>query len=72
MALRLAPAGSSQYFEKLRVEFQAGQADVISGDVIWPAQFAADGWISDLSGLFTADLRARALFRPSTAISKGY
>jgi multiple sugar transport system substrate-binding protein len=59
VALRLAPADSSQYFEKLRIEFQAGQADsdVISGDVIWPAQFAANGWISDLSGLFTADLR---------------
>jgi multiple sugar transport system substrate-binding protein len=56
VALRLAPADSSQYFEKLRIEFQAGQADsdVISGDVIWPAQFAANGWISDL---FTADLR---------------
>jgi multiple sugar transport system substrate-binding protein len=59
VALRLAPADSSQYFEKLRIEFQAGQADsdVISGEVIWPAQFAANGWISDLSGLFTADLR---------------
>ena len=59
VALRLAPADSSQYFEKLRIEFQAGQADadVISGDVIWPAQFAANGWISDLSSLFTADLR---------------
>jgi multiple sugar transport system substrate-binding protein len=56
VALRLAPADSSQYFEKLRIEFQAGQADsdVISGEVIWPAQFAANGWISDL---FTADLR---------------
>ncbi|MFL6059392.1 MAG: extracellular solute-binding protein, partial [Rubrobacteraceae bacterium] len=59
VALHLAPADSSQYFEKLRIEFQAGQtdADVISGDVIWPAQFAANGWISDVSGLFTADLR---------------
>ena len=30
VALRLAPADSSQYFEKLRVEFQAGQADAVS------------------------------------------
>ncbi|MFL5990917.1 MAG: ABC transporter substrate-binding protein, partial [Rubrobacteraceae bacterium] len=59
VALRLAPADSSQYFEKLRIEFQAGQADsdVISGEVIWPAQFAANGWISDLSSFFTAELR---------------
>ena len=57
--LRLAPADTGQYFEKLRTEFQAGEtkADVISGDVIWPAQFAANGWISDLSDLFTPDLR---------------
>jgi multiple sugar transport system substrate-binding protein len=59
VALRLAPADTGQYFEKLRIQFQAGEADadVISGDVIWPAQFAARGWISDLSGLFTPDLR---------------
>src|SRR3712207_3974202 len=56
---RSAPADTSQYFEKLRIEFQADEADVdvISGDVIWPAQFAANGWISDLSGLFTEALR---------------
>ena len=63
VALHLAPADTGQYFEKLRIEFQAGkaEADVISGDVIWPAQFAARGWISDLSGLFTLDLRERYL-----------
>ena len=45
VALRLAPADTGQYFEKLRIQFQAGKADadVISGDVIWPAQFAARG-----------------------------
>ncbi|HEX2182906.1 MAG TPA: extracellular solute-binding protein, partial [Rubrobacteraceae bacterium] len=69
VALRLAPADTSQYFEKLRIEFQAGKADadVISGDVIWPAQFAANGWISDLSGLFTAALREPYL--PATVAS---
>ena len=57
--LRLAPADTGQYFEKLRTGFQAGEAgvDVISGDVIWPAQFAASGWISDLSDRFGGDLR---------------
>jgi multiple sugar transport system substrate-binding protein len=59
--LRLAPADTGQYFEKLSTEFQAGEADVdvISGDVIWPAQFAARNWISDLTDLFTPDLRER-------------
>lgn len=72
VTLRLAPADSSQYFEKLRIEFQADEADadVISGDVIWPAQFAANGWISDLSSLFTADLREPYL--PATIDSNTY
>ena len=67
--LRLAPADTGQYFEKLRTEFQAGEADVdvISGDVIWPAQFAASGWISDLSGRFSEDLRGAHL--PATISS---
>jgi multiple sugar transport system substrate-binding protein len=72
VALRLAPADTDQYFEKLRIEFQAGEAeaDIISGDVIWPAQFAVKGWISDLSDLFTADLRASYL--PATVDSNTY
>jgi multiple sugar transport system substrate-binding protein len=72
VVLRLAPADTGQYFEKLRVEFQAGEADtdIISGDVIWPAQFAARGWISDLSDLFTADLREPYL--PATVDSNTY
>ena len=67
--LRLAPADTGQYFEKLRTEFQAGEADgdIISGDVIWPAQFAAAGWISDLSEHFTEDLRGSHL--PATISS---
>jgi multiple sugar transport system substrate-binding protein len=72
VVLRLAPADSSQYFEKLLIQFQAGKADVdvISGDVIWPSQFAANGWISDLSGLFTAELRRPYL--PATIDSNTY
>jgi hypothetical protein len=27
------------------------------GDVIWPAQFAANGWILDLSDRFTAAVK---------------
>jgi multiple sugar transport system substrate-binding protein len=70
--LRLAPADTGQYFEKLRTEFQAGEADVdvISGDVIWPAQFAASGWILDLSDLFKGELRETHL--PATIDSNTY
>jgi multiple sugar transport system substrate-binding protein len=70
--LRLAPADTGQYFEKLRTEFQADEADVdiISGDVIWPAQLAARGWILDLSDRFTEDLRESHL--PAAIISNTY
>jgi multiple sugar transport system substrate-binding protein len=38
--------------------------DVIGGDVIWPAQFAASGFILDLSDRFTAGMRERYLDGP--------
>ena len=52
---REMPSDTGQYFDQLRTEFQAGggEIDIITGDVIWPAQFAAQGWISDLSDRFT-------------------
>ncbi|MBA2714103.1 MAG: ABC transporter substrate-binding protein [Rubrobacteraceae bacterium] len=45
------PADTGQYFDKLRTQFQAGGGDIdlILGDVIWPAQFAVNGWVADLS-----------------------
>jgi multiple sugar transport system substrate-binding protein len=48
---REMPSDTGQYFDQLRTEFQAGggEIDVIGGDVIWPAQFAAQGWITDFS-----------------------
>jgi multiple sugar transport system substrate-binding protein len=48
---REMPSDTGQYFDQLRTEFQAGggEIDVIGGDVIWPAQFAAQGWIVDFS-----------------------
>ncbi|HEV2093211.1 MAG TPA: ABC transporter substrate-binding protein [Rubrobacter sp.] len=51
---REMPADTGQYFDQLRTQFQAGggDIDVIGGDVIWPAQFAANGYISDLSDRF--------------------
>ena len=43
--------------------------DVIGGDVIWPAQFAASGFILDLSDRFTADMRERYLDGPLEAVT---
>jgi multiple sugar transport system substrate-binding protein len=53
--IREMPSDTGAYFDQLRTEFQAGggEIDVIIGDVIWPAQFAANGWIMDLSDRFT-------------------
>ena len=44
---RVMPADTGQYFDKLRTEFQAGggDIDVMGADVIWPIQFAAQGWL---------------------------
>lgn len=56
---REMPTDSTQHFDKLRTEFQAASdsIDVIGGDVIWPAQFAAPGYYLDLSDRFTEEMR---------------
>ena len=48
------PVDTGQYFDKLRTQFQAGSGDIdlIIGDVIWPAQFAVNGWVLDLTDRF--------------------
>ncbi len=55
VTFREMPADSGDHFDQLRTEFQSGasEIDVIGGDVIWPAQFAANGWILDLSDRFS-------------------
>ncbi|CAN5861745.1 ABC transporter substrate-binding protein [soil metagenome] len=66
---REAPSDTGQYFDQLRTEFQAGQTniDLIGGDVIWPAQFAANGWIIDLSDRFAESERSKFLKGPIDA-----
>ena len=51
---REMPTDTGAYFDKLRTQFQAGggDIDVIGADVIWPAQFAANGWLLDVTDRF--------------------
>jgi multiple sugar transport system substrate-binding protein len=58
---RITPSDTGQAFDQLRTQFQGGgtDIDVIMGDIIWPPQFASNGWISDLSDRFTDADRAK-------------
>jgi multiple sugar transport system substrate-binding protein len=69
VTLREMPADTGAYFDKLRTEFQAGggEIDVIGGDVIWPIQFAAQGWVQDLSENFPASEQNKFLPAPVQA-----
>src|SRR5215208_4439604 len=66
---RQMPADTGLYFDKLRTEFQAGggEIDVIGGDTIWPIQFAAQGWVQDLSDKFPASEQNKFLPAPIQA-----
>ncbi len=63
---REMPTDTGQYFDKIRTQFQAGggDIDVIGADVIWPAQFAANGWIADVSDKFPESERQKFLDAP--------
>ncbi len=63
---RVMAADTGQYFNQVKTEFQAGggEIDLIGGDVVWPAQFAANGWIEDLSDRFTEEERRAFLPAP--------
>jgi multiple sugar transport system substrate-binding protein len=63
---REMPTSSDQFFDQLRTEFQAGasEIDVIGADVIWPAQFAGNGWILDVSDRFSESERQKFLQGP--------
>ncbi|MGB3681574.1 MAG: ABC transporter substrate-binding protein [Rubrobacteraceae bacterium] len=68
---RQAPSDTGAYFDQLRTEFQAQSQDidVILGDVIWPAQFAANGWIADLSDRFPENEQQNFLGGPIESMS---
>ncbi len=63
---RRMPSSTEQYFDQLRTEFQAqnGNLTLIGGDVIWPAQFAANGYILDITDRFTEGMRSKFLPGP--------
>ncbi len=70
---RLSPEGTKHY-DQIRTELQGGggDIDVIIGEVTWPTQFAATGWIVDLSDRFTEDMRAAHLRVPlQTCVYEG-
>jgi multiple sugar transport system substrate-binding protein len=61
--VRVMPSDVSQYYDRMRTQLQAGEADVdvIAGDVSWPAQFGANGWLADVTDRWTPELRAAYL-----------
>jgi multiple sugar transport system substrate-binding protein len=69
-SLRVMPSNSTTHYDKLNTEFQAGggDIDVIGGDVIWAIQFAAQGYIQDLSDVFPASEQKKFLPAPISAM----
>jgi multiple sugar transport system substrate-binding protein len=53
-AYRAIALESQEYFDRLKTEFQAGggEMDVILGNEAWPAEFAENGWITDVTDTF--------------------
>jgi multiple sugar transport system substrate-binding protein len=68
---RVMPADTGTYFDKLRTQLQAGSGgiDVIGGDVIWPAQLAANGWIVDMSDRFPESEQKKFLEGPLQSVT---
>lgn len=66
---RTTAAASDDYFEQIKTQLQAqnDSVGVIGGDVIWPAQFAAQGFVLDLSDRFTPSMKQKYLQSPVKA-----
>jgi multiple sugar transport system substrate-binding protein len=67
---REMPTDSGAYFDKLRTQFQAGggDIDVIGADVIWPVQFAANGWLLDVTDRFPKSEQNKFLPGPISSL----
>jgi multiple sugar transport system substrate-binding protein len=70
VTFREMPTDSGAYFDKLRTQFQAGggDIDVIGADVIWPAQFAVNGWILDVTDRFSKSAQSEFLPGPINSL----
>jgi multiple sugar transport system substrate-binding protein len=68
---RVMPSNATTHYDKLTTEFQAGggDIDVIAGDVIWAIQFAAQGYIQDLSDDFPKSEQQKFLPAPISAMT---
>ena len=70
--LRIMPSDTGQYFDAIRTKLRTGSSaiDVIAGDISWPAQLGANGWLEDLSNRFTPEMRVPYL--PGTIAANTY
>jgi multiple sugar transport system substrate-binding protein len=61
VAYREINLATQEYFDRLKIELQAGggETDIIGGDVPWTAEFAENGWISDVSSRFPDGERSK-------------
>lgn len=57
--VRIMPADTSQFFDQMRTQLQAGSddIDVFMGDISWPVQFGSNGWLVDISSRFAEAAR---------------
>jgi multiple sugar transport system substrate-binding protein len=67
---REMPTDTGAYFDKLRTQFQAGggDIDVIGADVIWPSQFAVNGWLLDVTDRFPKSEQSQFLPGPINSL----
>lgn len=72
VSYKAAPTSSDQFFDQLRNQFQAGESSpqIVGGDVIWPAQFAGNGFIAPLTDYFPSD--QQKAFTPGSIKSNTY
>jgi trehalose/maltose transport system substrate-binding protein len=69
-AYRAIELESQEYFDRLKADFQAGggETDVIVGNVPWTAEFAKNGWITDVTDRFPEGERAEFLEVPINSL----
>ena len=70
VAYREVSLETQEYFDRLKADFQAGggEMDVIVGNEIWTAEFAENGWITDVTDRFPEGERAEFLEVPINSL----